>query len=264
MQILPRAESKGFTLIEVLIAIALLAFISVIVYQATSRSFEVNKRLSSEADDIMGMSAALQAMEDDVSQIYTPLFPEPAANTLTGDLTPSLFWTVKLRGDGLRRARFLGTPEKMSFITNNNYRIQRGLPESEFLAVVWSIEKNDKGTYQLKRFSDTNAFDYDKKELDRNKDISYVIMDNLNSVQFSYYRKEGKKYEENWDSEGSAVKAGARYPEAIRIKLSGPDPTNPAVQMEWQSDFKPNFKINTATETKGNNALPETAEPPKN
>lgn len=257
MQTLPADyKQSGFTLIEVMIAMALLAFISVLVYQATVHSFDINKKLTSEAGDLMGLAVALQTLEEDCAQIYTPLFPEPATPLqVTGDQSPKLFWSVPVRTDGIRRARFLGTSEKMSFITNSNVRVQRGVAQSDFLAVAWEVAQNKSGTYQLKRFTDTNVFNYDKLQTD-DKDQFFVIIDNLSSAQFSYYRKEGDKWEESWDSEGQSVKPGARYPELISIKLEGPDPTNPAKQMQWRGVFRPNIKINTATETKQTNALP--------
>lgn len=257
MQTLPQ-QSKGFTLIEVMIVMALLAFLSILVYHATVSSFSVNNKLSSESTDLMGMAVTLQALDDDLAQIYTPIFEDPTTAPVGGgDQTPKTFWSTNIRPDGLRRARFVGNKEKISFVANNNIRIQRGTPESDFQLIVWQVSQNKSGTYQLKRFSENKkVFDYDMQEVDTTKPGSYVVVDNLSSAQFSFYRKEGDKWEDSWDSEGASVKSGARYPEMISVKLEGPDPTNPAKQIEWKGVFRPNLKINTATTSKGNNALP--------
>ncbi len=236
-------NSRGLTLIEVLIAMTLLAFISIIVYQATVSGFQVNYKLTSESNDYMTLTVSLQAIEQDIAQMYTPYI---TSEKVPENNTPSNYWSAGIRPDGLRRSRFTGSREKISFVSNSNRRVQRGSAESDFLKVSWEIERNKTGAYSLYRSIDTDIFNYEDARANQKKTDRIPLFENLTSAKFSFYKKETKTWEEAWDSEGSYVKPIARYPEMVKLKIELPDPTNPSAILAWEGIFKPNQNLNAA------------------
>lgn len=234
----PGSEA-GLTLLEVMIAMALLSFISIAIYQATTRSFDLNFRLGSEANDYSSLALSLQAVESDFSQIFTPM-----AETLPGkaDAPPVNFWTAPVRSDGLRRARFKGDKEKVTFVTNSNRRVEADAPESEFMKVTWEIESNPGGTYSLYRSTDWDVYHYEDGTAKKPNRVA--LLDNLASAKFTYFRKENKTWDETWDSEGQFAKPSNRFPELISLKIEVPDPLNPAKQLPWEAIIRPNQTLN--------------------
>ena len=153
-------NSKGFTLLEVLVAIGLLAFLSLGIFSLTTNSWDVNSKLSAESADVTSMLLSLQAVETDLEQIYTPRL---GALTVKPEDTNKLsdYWSPPVRSDGFRRSRFKGDNNKLTFVTNNNRRVEADSPESDFVKVAWEVERNSKGTYTLYRSRDADAFRYE-------------------------------------------------------------------------------------------------------
>ena len=240
----PRAHAtdQGFTLIEVMIAVTLLSFLSIGIYQATTRSFLVNATLGREATEYSGVLLTLQAVESDLSQIYNPALDPteaPAANPNAAQ-TPD-FWSVPVRTDGTRRARLQGTREKLTFINNANRRVEADQAQSDFQKVTWEIERNSSGAYSLYRATDWNAFNYDRVSGKPNR---VALIENLSSASFSYYRRENKTWEDSWDTESPYVKAEGRWPDLIRLKIEVPDPLNNANQLPLELVVRPNLPLN--------------------
>ena len=235
-------REAGLTLLEVMIAMALLAFISIAIYQATSRSFELNFKLGAESNDYSALVLSLQAVESDLSQVFTPIMESMPAKP---DQTATQFWSPGVRSDGLRRARFKGDKEHLTFITNSNRRVEADSPQSDFVKISWEVEKNNSGNYSLIRSADWDIYHYEENTAA--KPTKVTLVDNLASVKFSYYRKENKTWEDNWDSENPYAKPGNRYPELISLKVEVPDPTNSAKQQQWELVVRPNLQLNQPT-----------------
>jgi len=243
---------SGFTLIEVLIAMALLSLMSIAIFQITTKSFDLNFRLGNESTDYISIALSLQTLEIDLAQIYSPPLDETPVNpTQPGqqaDGRPEIpqeasnFWSAPLRPDGVRRSRVQGTKERITFITNGNRRVEADTPQSDFLKVTWEIERNSEGAFSLFRTTDWNAFDYEDNPARRPPRVA--LMENLASASFSFYRRETKTWEDQWDSEGRFVKAESRFPDLISLKVEVPDPTNTANQQAWEVIVKPNMRLN--------------------
>ncbi|RZA07135.1 MAG: prepilin-type N-terminal cleavage/methylation domain-containing protein [Proteobacteria bacterium] len=251
MRSLPVANLKrsqgGFTLIEVMIAVTLLAFVSIMIAQATTRSFNINITLGRESTEYSGIILSLQAVESDLAQIYSPTMdtegPAPAAAQTSSSVMSGLsFWSAPLRADGLRRSRLNGTREKITFINNGGRRLEADEPVSDFQQVTWEIERNDSGTYSLYRTVDWDAFRYE--ENNNKKPSRVAVLENISSGKFSYYRRENKTWEEVWDSESPYAKAENRFPDMISLKLEVPDPLNNANNQPWEIVVRPNLPLN--------------------
>jgi type II secretion system protein J len=247
------ASKKGFTLLEVLVAIGLLAFLSLGIFSLTTNSWDVNSKLSAESADVTSMLLSLQAVETDLEQIYTPrlgaLTAKPEDTNKISD-----YWSPPLRSDGFRRSRFKGDANKLSFVTNNNRRVEADSPESDFMKVAWEVERNAKGTYTLYRTRDTDAFRYEDGSAKKPERVA--LIENLSSAKFQYYRLMDKSWQDTWDSEGSYQKEETRFPDLIKLKVEAPDPQNNANQLAWETVIRPNAQLNyldSATRTQRKN-----------
>lgn len=237
----PECKDSGMTLLEVMIAMALLAFLSIAIYQATVRAFDINSKMGSESTDYSTIALSLAAIETDLSQAYTPLItsekkPEGGLNN------PGNFWSDPVRPDGMRRTRFKGDKERVSFVSTGNRRLEQDSPQSDFQKITWEVERNSSGAFSLYRSMDADAFRYEDRAGQKPQKVA--LMENLASAKFSYYRKASKTWEDQWDTEGAFVKPESRYPDLISLKIEVPDPLNNASQQKWEIIVKPNLPLN--------------------
>lgn len=245
-----RAGERGFTLLEVLISIALLAFISIFIYQATTESFKVREILSTEGEFFNSVRMAVSVINRDVSVAYSPtmlLAPSPAPQQgqnpgaggfqnsdayggapdqeqqmlQTGEYArTSQFWGPAVSKIGIRPSRFMGTETKMSFLAASHIRLYKAKHESDFVRVEYDI-KPEKQTGNgptlnvlVKTFS-PNAF-----TLDDAKDtlISKVeLLEGIERLKFRYYMKDKDTWLNNWDSENS--EQYHRFPDMVELTI---------------------------------------------
>ena len=88
-------RSEGFTLIEVMISIVLLAMISVAIYQSTTQTFRYRSKIINEGDFYGGIRLAMGLMDRDVSALFSPVnlnpknFPDPSQTPAPGNGGPT-------------------------------------------------------------------------------------------------------------------------------------------------------------------------------
>ncbi|HEY8279045.1 MAG TPA: type II secretion system protein GspJ [Bdellovibrionota bacterium] len=233
------APQRGFTLIEVLIAVTLLAFLSIGIFQATSRSFDLNFRLGNESTEATTILLSLQSIESDLAQIYSPVLGNIPAKP---DDKTEAYWSAPLRSDGFRRSRFKGEAAKVSFVANNNRRVEAGSPMSDFQKINWEVERNASNTYSLYRTTDWDVYRYEENP--GKKPERVALLENLSSAKFSFYKKADKTWNDTWDSESVYAKEESRFPDLIKLRIEAPDPQNNANMLAWEIIVRPNMPLN--------------------
>lgn len=73
-------NSSGSTLIEVLIAMVLMVFISMAIFQTTTETYRLRDILMTEGDFYNGIRLSLGILEKDISMAYTPYSLNPENN----------------------------------------------------------------------------------------------------------------------------------------------------------------------------------------
>lgn len=243
-----RKHEAGLSLIEVLVATALLAMSSFLIYQVVVGSFETNRKLSSESDVYVGITIAMQALERDITHLYSPTLGEIRQPE---DSTPRAFWSPPLRPDGLRRTRFLGTKEKITFIAISNRRTQAESRESDLIKVTWEIFRDRNDTYTLSRKVNTNVFDYDEEFQEPPEEGRVKILEGLTTGSFRFFRLSKEEWVDSWDSETLYIEESARFPTLVSIDFSFPSPENKNAPIRWRSEFAPAVDINQISNSSG-------------
>lgn len=160
-----RSNQSGLSLIEVMIGLIILAFISIATYEATRNSFESVDKITKEDKDRLKIITALNLLEWDFSQIYSPLYfskkfdLQKLKQTLTesgqtdsDSIAYNLEQAINYRyrnnkrfylpsQDGSPIPRFI-SPEKdrFEFFTTSNRRLVTNSPTSVFAWVVYTLE----------------------------------------------------------------------------------------------------------------------------
>lgn len=233
---------SGFSLIEVMISIAILALISVMIVQTTSRSFQLREDLASEGEFHNSIKLAMNVMERDITHVFSPLMMmiKPKAST-EGTAIPvtnpnvSTFWGVPMDSSGLRNSRFQGQERKMSFISSSHERVYKDARESYFVKVTYNIEADPKpapgqeGTLALFRTINTNAFDTEGDE--RKTDKTYRILAGIKSANFQYFQRGKDVWIKSWDTANKDFMN--HFPDTVELLL---DVLGPG-QLSFQGRF---------------------------
>lgn len=252
-----RQNNRGFTLIEVLISVLILSFISLGIYQATTEAYHLRDVLSTEGEFYNGIRLAMDILGRDVSAIYSPTLskapdaqpsgrppdapnlpdPEFAAVLQTDAGRTTQFWLPASEKTGLRPSHFIGAETKLSFVSLSHVRIYRDAPESVFAKVSYEIVRDEENrdfpdaqnTMKLVRTVSTNAFDDDDRR-DRQHQHKHTLLHGIKKLRFRYWSKEkeekGRGWQTSWDNDKEDMKE--KFPDIIEVtvEVAGPERLN--------------------------------------
>lgn len=217
---------NGFSLIEIMISIAILALISIMVTQTTTKSFQLREDLANEGEFHNGIKLAMNVVERDITHVFSPqmMMVKPKNTEAQEAFTqsapnPAPFWGSVLDPSGIRSSRFQGQERKMSFITSAHERVYKDARESIFAKITYSIESDPKpeegleGTLALFRTINTNAFDVDGD--DRKNDKTYKILSGIKSASFKYFQRGKDVWQRTWDTESNEYKN--HFPDTVEL-----------------------------------------------
>jgi prepilin-type N-terminal cleavage/methylation domain-containing protein len=266
-------NQSGFTLLEILISMAVLVFISFAIYQATIETYKLRDSLLTEGNFYNGIRLSTSIMQTDISMLYSPLLaipekkevdakgqsqangnlssqaPLPVSGQISGDLSQSsTFWSPAVNPEGVRPSHFIGSETKMSFISVSHSRIYRDSPESEFAKITYETKRDTQtlgpgasvDTLVLIKTENPNAFSMDdgRDPLSR----SYEILHGIKKLSFTYYQKDGNtwKTSRSWDNEREETKN--IYPDVIEMNIEVIGPQRQSFEGIYK--FRPELPLN--------------------
>jgi type II secretion system protein J len=247
----------GFTLIEVLIAITIVSFISLFTAQMISQGIKARRKIQEQLDRSSALQSVLNLMSKDIAQAFnyrdvnTEIFNEaqnlrrekamkakggqPAKdgqtgqvdpNQATGQLTPEEEKKYQLKEVKLF-SRFIGESDKLNFTTLNNMRLKENQEVSDQAEVGYDLSncskpkrKNSKesASSSLCLFRRLSPFIDDKIKEGGNRS---VLLENVKSLKFRYL---GEGHLEIWNDSWSSVDGEEimknKFPLAIEITLT--------------------------------------------
>jgi general secretion pathway protein J len=238
-------NDSGFTLIEVMISLVILCFISMGIYQATTEAYHLRDVLSTEGEFYNSIRMAMDVMQRDVAAIYSPTIgqPTPRANPSGVPTTQnpqqtqemmalsssdagktSAYWEPAVDKTGLRPSRFVGTDNKLTFITSSHTRIYKDSPESDFSKVSYELvhdEDSPAGSdlMTLVRTENTDTFEDDDRHALKYQ-RKFPLLHGIKSFKYRYWRKDTSptgKWDNSWDTDKEDTKNV--FPDIIEVKL---------------------------------------------
>jgi general secretion pathway protein J len=193
-----RARAAGFTLIEVMLAMAILAFITSIMWGSFSQTATNKRALEAAQERVHTARVALMRMSREIEMAYTATETSPGAYTRT-------FMTSSSQA----------TVDELSFSTFAHQRLRGGLAESDTSIVTYYADRDpdDPKITNLMRRETRRLQSEDPKTLISE---SYILCPDVARVQFSFYDYKKKEWEKEWNTHT----VGAEYlPSHVRITL---------------------------------------------
>jgi general secretion pathway protein J len=191
-------RQEGFTLLEILLALAILSALTFYIFNMVSGQIKVREKVLLLSHKINDIDASLKVLVNDLKQAFLlDVKQSKAANFDSKQVYPifqydekqgALFWTYAFK----------------SKIKNS--------PEGNMEQVFYHTKKNTDGSLSLIRSSDIvlNA------RVDTNSK-STVILKNVKTFRLAFW--DGKSWSSTWDSEGSGYNERKKLPVLVKITL---------------------------------------------
>lgn len=207
----PNIINAGFTLVEVLIAITILSFISFSTYKMVDSNTDTKERVVKEDQVTIQGLTAIGRLDSDFSQIYNPLYFNSKLAPTTANLD-SIYSDQNTSSNGSFDGKTQNgslipqfkSEEKSSivFLTLANRRKIYNSKESRFAWVKYSLspmepdpenpDDNSSGLFNLTRQS--IASDIYSSSLDWQKPKPQIVMDRIKELEFQFWDERSKKF----------------------------------------------------------------------
>jgi len=172
------SDTKGFTLLEILIAIAILAVIATMVYASFDASIKVIDRVDSDADIYRQARLILTRLSEDLSMAYKS----------KGNVQPEATFVGQ---DGAVNGRAQDT---LRFTSLSHLRYLPDEPASDFNLIEYSLEADPEGKkWALLRKEEANLY-----SLSVTGAGQHVMGEGIHSFNLRYF--DGKTWLDRWDT----------------------------------------------------------------
>jgi general secretion pathway protein J len=190
-----RSRAQGFTLIEIMVAVAIFAVMSMLAWGALGQSLENADMLTERMQRLQAIQRSMRYLSSDLTQTA----PRSIRNQLGDRQEPAL------RSD-------LGGDFAIE-LTHGGWGNPVGLPRGTLQRSAYRIENGELMRYHWNVLDRTYS----------NEPIAAVLLDDVESLVFRFYDDSGAA-SDVWPPQNSAGGAGLRLrPRAVEIILTLPD-----------------------------------------
>lgn len=189
---------------EVMVAVAITAFIGTIVSMAFSTGFRTKELIEGDAERYRMVRVALNRMAREIGSAFVSDRYDPK----------------RYRDANDRPTNFVGEEDRLLFTTMSHQRLYTDSKESDQAVIEYfvenSTEKNARSRQDLKRRVNPTV----GERMDRGGTTD-VLFENVKKVEFDYWDSERKEWEDEWDTRRPEKKA--ILPTRVRITVFAPD-----------------------------------------
>lgn len=202
-------KNRGFTLLEVLIAVFILAMMSMMIWQITNNTYRgINK--AEEYDEVYQHGRlALKRLTDDFSMAFL------ISQTLQGkssDGTTAYEPTFVSEDEG--------SSDEVNFTTFAGTRYVKNEKKSDQLEVGYSVEECPESEERIQCLMRRESFAIDKET--KEGGASFPIAKDVKEFNLEYYDPEKQEWRDDWNSKDPVFQN--KLPRAARITIIFKDP----------------------------------------
>lgn len=197
--------TRGFTLIEVVVAVGMTAFIGTGIAVAFNTTIAAKEVVETEGERYRMVQAAMGRMAREIGAAYVSDRYDPR----------------RFRDQFDRPTNFVGTRDKLMFSSLAHQRLYADAKESDQMVVEYSVKsatgtKGGKSRYDLIR-REKLIFE-ENMERGGSED---VLFEDLKKVEFEFWNSERKQWDNEWDTRRTERKS--ILPTRVRITLHATD-----------------------------------------
>ncbi|KYG60400.1 general secretion pathway protein GspJ [Bdellovibrio bacteriovorus] len=235
-------NNKGFTMIELMITVAILATLTVLTAQSITQAIKAKGKLQDQIDDVSRMRDAMRLVERDINLAYHYRDLEKEMEQIlkkknstnangggNGGTAPSVFPDPNQDPNNRREVprrdpatHFVGNGESLNLVTMNNARTTRNTAQADFLEVGYSVKdcknlRNDSASSKCLWRRSTPYVDLD---VTKGGD-EVVLLENVSEFKLRYMGKGKQDWVTDWrtDAQGDGATKG-KFPQAVEVSLT--------------------------------------------
>ena len=218
-----KSKRRGFTLLEVLIAMFIFAVILSTIYVAYTGTFRNIEETESQADLYQMARIVLERMTEDLESAYIVAQTKDAKEEESPEANQTTRFVGTMAEVEGRRLDTLRFASKAHIVFNG------GEPYPGTAEIVYYVRENsgEVGGFTLYR---TDRANFERGEEDATS--GWILCDHLYAIRFTYYDQEGSAYD-NWDSTEESFKD--KVPSEISILLELANETNPESPLKFMT-----------------------------
>lgn len=211
-----RRSPRGFTLLEVIIAVAVTSFIGLTLGFAFNSTAGTKEVMETQAEHYRMLRTAMNRMEREIAAAYV-----------------SDRYDAKRYRDAFDRpTNFVGGKERLMFTSLAHQRLYADAKETDQMLVEYQVKSStEKGAR-----SRNDLFRREKTLLEERMDrggTEDVLFEGVKRVEFSYWDTEKKQWVDEWDTRRNERKG--LLPTRVKIVLTAVDETGKEVKYTTQA-----------------------------
>lgn len=277
-------NQSGFTLIEILVALTIMSFMMVSIYQVVDNNFDTKDEVLKEDKEYLSVYTALSRIERDLSQYYTPRYHSAmpqAANGANGSAVPTpayanqnqptqnvmpinrFFPAATKKGHPIPLFDRIDKNEIM-FMTSGHKRFIQGQKQSRYAWVKYFVREPDDDEESLGDGLNLYRQTITENIYDPNMDITKaretLILTGVKSLMFYYWDIKRRRWVETFEYDKQPPPLAFRF---IIEHVDGQDVerTFEKIVRPYWPVFDPEADNAPATPTPGQPATPTTPAP---
>lgn len=242
---LPLKNARGFSLMEIIIAITILATLSILIGTSTSRALKAKRKIQAEVNDVSALRDTIKIIRADINLAYhhydfekeiydQAMKPDaakaPGAGGGTGQpqgqnpFDPQQNQTGPKRENKREdpRTEFMGETDKINFVTMNQARLLTGELTADFMEVGYFAKRCT--SLSRKEESSTCLFRRSQKILDADVTeggMETPILENVSEFTLKYLGEGKTEWKSDWKTKGGAdTTNNGQFPEAVEVNLA--------------------------------------------
>ena len=199
-----RARTRGFTLMEVMVAVAITAGMGVAVSIAFSTGFAARDIVERDGERYRQLRVAMARMEREIGAAYVS----------------DRYDAKRYRDQNDRPTNFIGERDKLLFTTLAHQRLYQDAKESDQAVVEYLVESSTdreaRGRMDLMRRENPVLGDH----MDRGgtKD---VLFEDVKKIELAYWDSDKKEWDDEWDTR--RVERKSILPTRVKITITALD-----------------------------------------
>lgn len=208
-------SKKGFTLIEILVAISLLAIISVLVWQSMYTTTRIKERSEKLDEEFRRASIALSKISQDLSMAVIFQSVDLMGVSPAGEQQSKIVFIGKNQGE----------QDQLVFDAFSHLRYVKDSKESELSEITYYLEPDAdrSGAYLLKKketspptaHPDQESFSESREK--KSGTSVMTLLEGVKSLNFRYYDFQKAEFVEEWDT--TKVDHLGKLPRAVEVTL---------------------------------------------
>ncbi|AKQ67627.1 General secretion pathway protein J [Myxococcus hansupus] len=219
-----RRHTRGFTLMEVMVAVAITALMGTVVAMAFQTGLTAKETVEVDADRYRQVRVAMNRMGREIGSAFVS----------------DRYDTTRFRDQNDRPTNFVGKRDRLLFTTFAHQRLYTDVKESDQAIVEYFVEaaadRQANGRLDLKRRVNANI----DERMEEGGHVD-VLFEGVKELEFAYWDSDKKEWDDEWDTRRSERKT--ILPTRVRVTVVAVDETGKEARYVTQARIMLNTEL---------------------